>query len=58
MPQLVPRTDLQPAIVLNGIGVNVSRAIGPALGGVMIEQERRKRVQNGLPLKANPWRPD
>jgi MFS family permease len=35
VPQLVPRTDLQPAIVLNGIGVNVSRAIGPALGGVM-----------------------
>jgi MFS family permease/quinol monooxygenase YgiN len=33
VPQLVPKRDLQPAVVLNGIGVNVSRAVGPALGG-------------------------
>jgi MFS family permease len=35
VPQLVPKADLQPAIVLNGIGVNISRAIGPALGGLI-----------------------
>jgi MFS family permease len=35
VPQLVPKRDLQPAIVLNGIGVNISRAVGPALGGVI-----------------------
>lgn len=35
VPQLIPKRDLQPAIVLNGIGVNISRAVGPALGGVI-----------------------
>ena len=34
--QLVPRTDLPAAIAANSAGVNVSRAIGPALGGVLI----------------------
>jgi predicted MFS family arabinose efflux permease len=36
VPQLVPRDDLAPAIAANSVGVNVSRAIGPALGGVII----------------------
>jgi predicted MFS family arabinose efflux permease len=36
VPQLVPRPDLQPAISANSAGINVSRAIGPALGGVLI----------------------
>ena len=36
VPQLVPRQHLQPAIALNGVGVNVSRAIGPALSGIII----------------------
>jgi predicted MFS family arabinose efflux permease len=36
VPQLVPRKDLSGAIVANGLGVNMSRAIGPALGGVII----------------------
>lgn len=36
VPQLVPRQQLQPAVALNGIGLNVSRAIGPALSGVII----------------------
>jgi MFS family permease len=35
-PELVPRADLSQAIVLNGIGFNLSRAIGPALGGLAI----------------------
>ncbi len=34
--QLVPSADLQSAIAANSAGVNVSRAIGPALGGVLI----------------------
>jgi predicted MFS family arabinose efflux permease len=34
--QLVPRADLESAIAANSAGVNVSRAIGPALGGVLI----------------------
>src|SRR4029077_19535726 len=32
-PQLVPRQDLLPAIAINSVGFNISRAIGPALGG-------------------------
>jgi MFS family permease len=36
VPQLVPRNDLPPAIAANSAGVNVSRAVGPALGGVTI----------------------
>ncbi|WP_159999256.1 MFS transporter [Roseomonas sp. 18066] len=35
-PELVPRSDLTQAIVLNGIGFNLSRAVGPALGGFII----------------------
>lgn len=36
VPQLVPREDLQPAVALNSIGVNISRAVGPALAGFVI----------------------
>jgi predicted MFS family arabinose efflux permease len=33
---LLPRDDLPPAIAANSVGVNISRAIGPALGGLTI----------------------
>jgi predicted MFS family arabinose efflux permease len=36
VPQLVPRNELPAAIAANSAGVNVSRAIGPALGGAII----------------------
>ena len=36
VPQLVPKDDLPPAIAVNSVGVNISRALGPALGGVTI----------------------
>ncbi len=36
VPQLVPRDALSPAIALNSMGINVARAIGPALAGVLI----------------------
>jgi len=35
-PELVPREDLAQAIALNGIGFNLSRTLGPALGGFAI----------------------
>jgi MFS family permease len=35
VPLLVPRSDLPAAVTMNSVGVNVSRAIGPALGGVL-----------------------
>jgi MFS family permease len=34
--QLVPKQVLQPAIAANSVGFNVSRAVGPALGGVVV----------------------
>lgn len=36
VPELVPKTDLPTAIAANSVGINVSRAVGPALGGVMV----------------------
>ena len=36
IPKLVPREDLQPAVALHAVGINISRAIGPALGGLII----------------------
>lgn len=36
VPQLVPRQALKPAIALNSMGINISRAIGPALAGLLI----------------------
>ncbi len=35
VPQLVPREDLPLAVAANSVGVNASRAIGPALGGAL-----------------------
>jgi MFS family permease len=36
VPQLVPKQDLAPAVTANSVGFNVSRAVGPALGGAVI----------------------
>src|SRR3546814_8867127 len=36
VPSLVPREILQPAIALNSMVINISRAIGPALAGFLI----------------------
>lgn len=36
IPELVSRDDLTPAISLNGINYNVARAIGPAIGGIVV----------------------
>jgi MFS family permease len=36
VPQLVPRQDLQPAVAANSVGFNLSRAVGPALGGLIV----------------------
>jgi MFS family permease len=36
VPRLVPKEDLQEAIVLNGLGVNLARTIGPALAGFLV----------------------
>jgi len=36
VPELVPKQELGPAIAANSVGMNISRAIGPALAGVII----------------------
>lgn len=36
VPNLVPRPQLRSAILLNSISMNASRAIGPAVGGVIV----------------------
>ncbi|WP_207461322.1 MFS transporter [Azospirillum sp. SYSU D00513] len=35
-PELVPRAELKGAVALNSLGFNISRAIGPALGGLVL----------------------
>jgi predicted MFS family arabinose efflux permease len=34
--QLVPKSDLPSAVAANSVGINVSRAVGPALGGIIV----------------------
>jgi MFS family permease len=34
--ELVPRSELRLAIALNGVGINVSRAVGPAIAGAVV----------------------
>ncbi|WJD50140.1 MFS transporter [Enterobacter sp. PGRG2] len=36
VPDLVKKAELGPAIALNSLGINISRAIGPALGGLVL----------------------
>ena len=36
VPQLVPKKELRSAVALNGVGLNISRAVGPALAGLVI----------------------
>jgi MFS family permease len=36
LPRLVPRHQLQQALALNGVGINLSRIVGPGLGGAVV----------------------
>lgn len=36
IPSMVPKSDLPQAVTLGGISINISRAIGPALAGLLI----------------------
>src|SRR5262245_46430424 len=36
VPELVPSDELEPAVSLNGISTNLARAVGPALGGIVV----------------------
>lgn len=36
VPELVKKQDLRDAVALNSLGINIARAIGPALGGIVL----------------------
>lgn len=36
VPELVSRPDLKSAVALNSLGINIARAIGPAVGGLIL----------------------
>lgn len=36
IPEVVDRPQLRAAVTLNGVGYNIARAIGPALGGIVV----------------------
>ncbi|MFM2043051.1 MAG: hypothetical protein RLY86_1627 [Pseudomonadota bacterium] len=36
VPELVPKSDLRGAVALNSLGLNISRAVGPAIGGLIL----------------------
>lgn len=36
IPELVPREELQSAVALNSIAINVARSIGPAIAGTIV----------------------
>lgn len=36
VPELVPRHEIRPAVALNSLGINIARAVGPALGGLVV----------------------
>jgi MFS family permease len=36
VPELVPKAELKNAVALNSLGFNIARAIGPAVGGVIL----------------------
>lgn len=36
IPELVPRDELQSAVALNSIAINIARSIGPAIAGIIV----------------------
>ena len=38
VPEIVPREELPAAVALNSAGINLARAMGPALGGLVVAQ--------------------
>lgn len=36
VPNLVPKELLQQAVAINSVGINISRALGPAIGGIIL----------------------
>lgn len=34
--EMVPREDLPAAVTLNSVGFNITRSVGPAIGGIIV----------------------
>jgi MFS family permease len=49
VPQLVPPQDLAPAVAANSVGINISRALGPALAGSIIGLAASPRRSGSTP---------
>ncbi len=60
LPELVSRDELTAAIALNGIQFNLARAIGPALGGILVagigagERRPARAASSGLSPDLSP----
>jgi MFS family permease len=44
LPELVPHNELYSAVILNGVSINISRAIGPAIAGIIIAMMNLEEV--------------
>ena len=56
MPDLVPRDELRSAVALNSASVNVARAVGPAIAGILITIVGVAAVYAGNALRLSPGR--
>ncbi|KAG1606454.1 hypothetical protein G6F45_013979 [Rhizopus arrhizus] len=39
VPELVPKAELKTAVGLNSLGINIARALGPAVGGLLLDHQ-------------------
>jgi MFS family permease len=53
--RLVPRNDLPAGIAANSVGVNISRAIGPAIGGAVIAALGIAAHSGSMPFPISAW---
>ncbi len=53
VPELVPREQLADAIALNSAGFNLARALGPALGGLLVAAFTTARIGAGVVFLLN-----
>src|SRR5579875_3897729 len=53
VPELVPREELPTAVTLNSAGYNLARAIGPALGGLLVAAYARPQTGAGWVFALN-----
>ena len=55
VPDLVPAQDLMPAVAANSVGINISRAVGPALATVLASHTTISGAAFTGPLSPGRW---